>query len=383
LEYENIPADELPLLDEDGEPVLDENGKPVTKRLKPDNQQPQGAVIIMDFEGRLQGIAGGLREKTASRSFNRATDGTGRQTGSVMKPLGAYCLGIEYNFFTYSTAFFDGPVRMFRGSEWPVNYSRQYAEAEVTVAEGISQSLNTIAVQAMEKVGPEKTYEFLTDSLGITTLVEDDKSTGPLALGSMTWGVKPYEMAGAYQVFGNDGTYYEPHSYYRVEDARTGEPIFDKEMNIKKIQAITPQTATIMNRLLQTVMYGSSGTGRTAMSNIKNPKGLPYAGKSGTTSDNKDLWFIGMNPYYVCVVWEGYDDPTRMSGGSASYVQPMFGKVMGRISEDLPYKNFETYPGVETATYCKATGDLAGPGCAETATGYYKEGFLPPQCSLH
>jgi len=375
LEYEDIPKDELPLLDEDGEEVLDEDGKPVTKRLKPEDQQPQSAIVVMDYEGNLKGIAGGIREKTHSRGLNRAIEP--RQTGSAMKPLGAYCLGIEFNYFTYSTAFYDGPVR----GNWPANYNNSYAEADVTVAEAIRVSLNTTAVQAMEKVGAPVTYDFLENGLGISTLDEDDKSTGPLALGGMTYGVSPYEMCAAYQVFGNDGTYYEPHAYSRVENSR-GEVIIDKTAKLKvNYKVISPETSMIMNRLLQLVVMGG-GTGSNAKPRI-NPANLPYAGKTGTTSNLKDYWFMGMNPYYVCAVWEGYDEPRTLKLLEPKPIQLIFREVMGRICEDLPYKNFPVAPGVSEAAYCKETGELASGGCKETGLGFYKDGNMPPPCYLH
>ena len=371
-EYEKIPADELPLLDEDGELVLDENGIPVT--VRPKKNQPQAAIVVMNFKGELMGVAGGIREKESSLCQNRAVDST-RQTGSTMKPLGAYSLGLEENVFTYSTGFMDSsdPV----GGVSFKNYDGGYREGRVSMPEAIKVSLNTTAVCAVYEMGYEKTYEYLENSLGITSLDARDMGPGPLALGTLTHGISPYEMCAAYSVFGNDGTYHDPHCYTRIEDAR-GEVVLDKEAHIKHRYAVSPQTALMMNRMLQGVITG--GTGRNARPNNTT---LPYAGKTGTTSDWKDFWFIGMNPYYVCAVWEGYDEPIKMRTIEPKPTQLIFKEIMGRISENLPYKDFPTVNevgGIVMRYYCRDSGFLASGGCP-SAQGYYKIGHLPRGCN--
>ncbi len=361
--------------DEDGNYVLDENGERV---LLPPKDQPQAAYVVMDFEGNIKGLAGALYKKQGSLVQNIAVDSV-RQTGSSMKPIGAYCLPLEYNYITYSTGLIDTP---FQGS-WPVNFDHQYTRGPVPVVEAIKKSLNTIAVKALAKIGPETSYDFLTSVLGITSLVEEDKASySAIALGGMTWGISPLQMCAAYAIFGNGGTYYEPHSYSRIEDAR-GEVILDKADRMAVNKAISEDTSFIMNKILQQVVAGGTCVNASPNRIGLNPNGLPYAAKSGTASDNTDFWCIGMNPYYVCAVWEGYLETEKgnyLRQLSPHPTQRIFRLLMGEISKDLEYKNFPEAENVKSATFCKASGNLASPACPEVETGWYKTGTEPPMC---
>ena len=391
LIMQDIPLDELEK-DEDGNPIyeLDEDGEPITTR--PAKNQIVAAIVVMDYNGRLLGVAGGIRGKTINRGQNFAVNSV-RQTGSSMKPLAAYCLPLEYDYISFSEGFPDKPTEVINGRAWPVNISGEYRDGLVSVAEAIEVSLNTIAVQAMKRVGAEVTYDFLENNVGISSLDEADK--GPsMALGGLTYGISPYEMCAAYTIFGNDGTFTEKHCYTKIEDSR-GNIIINKEANIVKNYAISPQTAYIMNRLLQGVMNRGTGTGAYPLS-IDNPNGLPYAGKSGTSSDYKDMWFIGMNPYYVCAIWEGFEFMNDVEGDvykhggninrhpgynpSPADNRLLFKTVMARISYDLAYIPFQPgVTGISSQYYCRATGDLASGACTETALGFYK-GNTPGEC---
>ncbi len=372
--FTDIPDSELEH-DADGNPIyeLDEDGNPITQ----EENKPQAAWVVMNFEGEVLGLAGGLGEKTYSLGHNKAVDAV-RQTGSSMKPLGAYSLGIENNRFTYSTGFPDAPV----SGGWPINYGNSGGDGKtMTVAEAIARSYNTIAVRALMESGYDATFDYLTKKLGITSLADpEDRSPSALALGGMTWGISPLQMAAAYSVFGNGGTYYEPHFYTSVLTSRN-EIVIDKKAEMYKGYAISPETSMIMNRLLAGVT--GHGTGTNAPPNrADNPAGLPYVGKSGTTSDEHDFWWIGMNPYYVMAVWEGYETPRHMVTVRPHPTQMFFKDVMGQISRDLPYKDFPTAPGVVRAAYCTDSGGMPGEGCP-TATGYYKQGVYPPRCPGH
>ncbi len=367
LEYEDVK-------DENGEYVLDADGKRTQQLAK---NQVQAAMVVMNYEGELLGVAGGIREKEGSLNQNRAVDSK-RQTGSSMKPIADYAPALELDKITYSTVFADAPSETIGGQPWPRNYSRTYGAA-VTVYDGLRQSLNTTAVHVMKLIGPDYSFDFLTTSLGITSLVEDkgdgvSDRTLSLALGGLTEGISPYEMAAAYQVFGNDGTYTTPHCYTRVIDSR-GAVVINKEQNIQTIKALSDDTAMIMNRLLQGV--AKAGTGTAMMRNSK----LPIAAKTGTTSDNYDFWAIGMNPYYVMAVWEGYDEPDYMYTYRPHPTQQAFNLVMNKISEGLEYKSFPVADDVIQASYCTATGRLASGACPSVATGFYKKDNVPGYCS--
>lgn len=342
---------------------------------KLEREGAQGAVVVMNYNGELLGVAGGLREKEMDLGLNRAVD-TVRPPGSAIMPLGAYCLGIEHDTITYSTGFKDEPTEFIDGHGWPNNNDGMYAEGKIPVAQAIARSTNTVAVQSLKTVGVDAAYNFLADSVGISTIDETDKNYAALALGGMTYGVSPYEMCAAYSIFGNDGTFTEKHCYTKVVDAG-GEVIIDKESSLGKNYAISPQTSMIMNRALQLVM--ANGTGVSARPQ-ENPENLPYAGKSGT-SDGTDNWFIGMNPYYVCAVWEGFDIPEMLSVIRPHPTQLMFREVMTQISKGLSGRQFPVADGVKTAQYCLDSGDLASVGCPDTATGYYKDDVCPPTCN--
>ncbi len=372
--------------DDDGNLIYDDDGFKVPLEA---GDQRQAAMAVVDYDGNIVGIAGGIREKTTSRSLNRAFGPYSlRSTGSSIKPIAAYAPAIEMNTIHYSTLFPDRAFMQLGGRDWPRNYSNSYGEygTSVTVYKAVCVSLNTTAVFTLNTVGYDYAYDFMESSLGITTLVDDDdgvtNAAGErlsdrgigLTLGDLTYGISPTEMAGAYMVFGSGGYYVEPHCYTRVVDS-SGEVILDKEALILKTQALSEETAFIMNKMLQGVFR--EGT----LMNAR-PRGtnLTYAGKSGTSSDNKDFWCIGMNPYYVMAIWEGYDEPDYMSNVRPHPTQLAFREVMTQISEQYEEeaKPFPDCDNVYAATFCIASGDLASAACPETRTGWYKRGGPAP-----
>ncbi len=347
-------------------------------------QTPQAAMVSMDYEGRIVAVVGGLGEKTEDRVLNRAVDSV-RQTGSTMKPIGSYALAIDYGYVNYSSPIFDSPVFQIKDEttgqlkDWPANYSQTYLEADITLQRAVAKSLNTPAVRVLTYVTPAVSYEFLSTTLGISTLDPvNDVDYGPLALGSMTTGISPLEMAAAYAIFGNGGTYYEPYCYTTVENA-AGETIL--ESSSTSVRAISDETAYIMNRMLRTVMIGEgtgSGLGASYMDSI---------GKTGTTSDNKDHWFIGLTPYYVTATWYGYDEPDALAWRSSSYsIHPptvAWRNVMNEVQEDMEVIRFPTSSGVVVYDYCLDSGGTANPNCVNRTVGYYTPDNMPIPCHLH
>ena len=345
------------------------------------DDQIQAAMVLMNFKGEVLGVTGGIRGKTVSRGSNYAV--LPRNTGSSIKPIASYGPALEVDAITYSTMFPDQAIMTLNDNPWPRNYDNTYG-SPVTVYDGVRRSLNTTAVQVLQLIGADFAYDFLTTSLGITTLVDgvegsdgsilSDKGIG-LTLGDLTYGISPLEMCAAYQIFGNGGTYYTPHTYKKITNAH-GEVILDKEKNVQQIQAISEDTAYIMNKILQGVI--TSGTGTAARYGS-----MPLAGKTGTSSDNSDFWCIAMNPYYVMSVWEGYVPTVKyMKTIRPHPTQVAFKEVMSRVCEDLEYKDFPEKPdNVVSAAYCKTTGDLASSSCTDTAIGYYKEENMPDYCN--
>jgi len=270
----------------------------------------QSACVVMDYKGRILGIVGGTGKKKANRVFNRASQSK-RQPGSTIKPLSVYSPALEKSLNDPNTDIFwstptpDKPLmRLSNGKMWPTNEGGGYSGKMVTVQVGLAKSMNTISAQTLDKIGPSYAYDYITNRYHITTLSPIDEDYAPMATGSLTNGVTPLEMTTAYQAFGNGGYYYESYSYYKIEDS-LGNVIIEKDPEGSKETAISEGTAGVMNKLLQTVMTQGTGTSY-KLSNIQ------CFGKTGTTTENKDRWFIGGTPEYIAGVWYGYDTPKEV-----------------------------------------------------------------------
>ena len=347
--------------------------------------QPQSAMIIMDYSGNIVGIVGGRGEKTQNRVLNRATMSK-RQPGSTMKPMGVYGPAIEYNLINWSTILPDEPLDMTEGGrtyKWPVNYYGFY-RGNMTVDEALQRSTNTVAVRVGMMVGPTNSFEFLVSKLGITSVVREkeingqmfsDAAIAPMSLGAVTEGITLREMAGAYQVYGNGGLYNKPRTYTKVLDSEGNVVLENKSTPLR---AVSEETACVMNKLLQRVVKGPYGSG--AQSRFGN---WELAGKTGTTSDNKDHWYVGLTPHYVGVVWWGYDIPEELIYYNIHPPMRAWRTVMSGIHESLPEKAFPVSGNVVQKTYCTQSGLLASPFCTSTGTGWYKQGGLPSYCSEH
>ena len=373
----------------DGETFGGKNYKETVVTDKATGEQiiiyPQAAMASVDYDGKIVGVVGGLGEKTADRSLNRAVDSV-RPVGSTMKPIGAYAPAIDMGYINYSTGLPDMPFKKIKDPkteeerDWPRNYVGEgiYEEINIPVVHAIERSLNTIAVWAVDMLGPENAYDFLTNTLNISSLVPADIDHGPMALGSLSYGISPLEMAAAYAMFGNGGVYTTPYCYTTVETAQ-GDIILEKQ--VTTVQAISEDTAYIMNRALRQVIVGSRGTAAA----VGGPSRMESVGKTGTTSDDMDHWFIGLTPYYCTATWWGYDEQIPLSVNYSKHPPTLAWKnVMNIAQADLEYKNFPTSKGVITLTYCKDSGDLATEACPNHATGYYTEDNKPSTtCYLH
>lgn len=342
----------------------------------------QSSMTIMDYEGHVVAIIGGRGEKTTNRSLNRATDSP-RQPGSTMKPIAAYAPALEYNLITYSSLIEDAPITIKENGvskKWPRNAYSGYRGA-TTVQSAIERSVNTIPVRIVQDLTPRKSFDFLTDKLGFTTFVESTKNEkgetitdlnlAAMGLGGCVYGVTSRELAAAYATFGNLGKYYKPTTFIRVTDQHDN--VVLEQSTIPNV-AMGEDTACVMNHLLQTVISGSNGTGRAArFSN------MPIYGKTGTTNDTYDLWFVGGTPYYVGACWLGFDEPETMTGGSATRI---WRAVMVKVHEKLEAKEFPQSEFVTYRRYCTSSGMLATSACPSTSRGWYKSNYLP-SCTRH
>ncbi len=347
-------------------------------------QYPESAFVILGLNGEVKALVGSNQEKTAARVFNRATQAK-RHPGSTIKPIATYSQAIERGLINWSTIVEDSPILLNPAdptSLYPNNYYEGY-KGPMTISEALQRSCNTIAVKTLQKVTPQVSFDFLKNKLGIHSLVESkviggktytDIDISPMGLGQMTDGITPLEMAGAYQIFGNGGLFTPTHSYTKVLDSN-GDVILEK--NVAPTRVISAETATIMNKLLQMVVTGPFGTGRNAALTT-----MPVAGKTGTSQDDENQWFIGVTPYYVGVCWLGFDEPETIK--YTTYAPPVIWKnIMAPIYAKLAARSFPDSPNIVSIPYCTKTGLLATDKCPETATGWYNLANLPALCNGH
>lgn len=302
------------------------------------SSQLQSGIVIMDqYTGKIVALSGGTGKKTINFGLNRATKTT-RPPGSSIKPIAVYGPAVEYGLISPSTLVLDadGSRIKLQGvkTDWfPKNSPNQY-DGIMTIKEALRDSKNTVSVQIMDKLTPAASLDFLRNRLGIESLIDSDADYAALALGQPHYGITVREMAQAYCALSNDGTFTKARTYTMVKD-RSGNIVLDNQPQTQ--QAFSAETARTMTYMLNyAATYGTGHESR--LSN------MPVAGKTGTTSDNKDRWFCGYTPYYTCAVWTGYDTPEKMrfSGNPAAQI---WQKIMEDIHKDLKYKEFKMSTG--------------------------------------
>ncbi|MBQ6936479.1 MAG: transglycosylase domain-containing protein, partial [Clostridia bacterium] len=343
---------------------------------KPENAQ--SAITIMDYSGRVVAMVGGAGKGKTFRGLNRAADSP-RQPGSAIKPLSVYTPVIENNVATWSTMVQNYGIRL-GSSRWPVNYGGSYGSAKsfVTVQYALQVSYNTVPAQLVRRIGIDTCFDFLVDDLKFTTLVTDednpnyDGNYSSICVGGVSDGMTTLEMTAAYAMFGNNGYYFEPYCYYKVTNSDGTETLLT-DGDSKGEQVISESTAGVMRNMLRTVSYSGTGSGNRI-------PGVDNFCKTGTTSDEKDRWYVGGTPYYVAAVWYGYDKPKEIKGVSGNPAGRIYKKILTELHEDLPDKSFPSASGVVARKYCKITGDLAAATCTQTATGYYRTSKIPATC---
>lgn len=338
----------------------------------PDQNAQSAMAIVNVHNGQVVGLIGGIGEKTGSLVLNRAA--STRQPGSTIKPIAVYAPAIDKGLITAGSIFEDKPITY---GEWsPRNYDHSF-RGSVDIRQAVRSSLNTIPVQVLEKLGVDTSYNFLKDKLGITTLVEmreglSDKGYAQLALGGLTDGVTAIEMSAAFAAFANNGVYHAPHTYTHVTD-KDGNVILESKHN--PVQAMKPSTAYIMSRLLQEVVTSGTGGGASLSG------GMFTAGKTGTTTDNNDRWFIGYTPYYSAAVWYGYDIPRQINVSSNPCI-PVFRNVMNNAHKGLDSRKQLSRPSnIVSISYCTYSGMRATEECPSSSYYYYSKDNIPAYCS--
>jgi len=304
-----------------------------------DDKLIESAMVVLDYRtGEIKGLIGG-RNIEGKRSFNRATQAL-RQPGSAMKPLTVFGPALELGY-SPATVIDDYPqVYKIGKSYWtPKNYDDKY-RGLVSMRTAAKYSINVWSVKMLEKIGIEEGFQF-AEKLGISTLVSSGKYNDKgysLALGGLTKGISPLEITAAYGTFANKGVYVEPHVIKKIVDSKG---IVVWESNPARSVAMKEETAYMVTSILQTGVQ--EGTGKWA--------GLvdrPVAGKTGTSSDNKDAWFIGYTPNLVATVWLGYDEPEEMENvtGGGVNAGPIWKEVMEVAHQGLPSLEFERPEGI-------------------------------------
>lgn len=347
-------------------------------RRMPD-ETVQGAMVVMNYEGRVLGLVGGTGEYSGTLSLNRAFQSR-RQPGSASKPLSIYAPAFEKSLnddsvdIYWSTLIEDRPFTEIDGRPWPTNEGGGYSGRRVTLQYGIANSLNTVAVRTLDMIGVDYAYDFLQNRFHISTLSPADCDLAPLGTGSYTDGITVLDMTAAYATFGNGGVYYQPYCYYKIEDSQ-GNVLIETDANKSKEQALSESTGWLMNKILQTVM--TSGTGR-----YYKISGVECFGKTGTTTDSKDRWFAGGTPEYVAAVWYGYDMPKeivyRLSYNPAGTI---WETVMNNIykAKGKNTTEFPEYDGIVNRSYDSSNGLLSS--YSSGTSGWYDENNLPSYSS--
>lgn len=329
--------------------------------------QPEVAMTIMDQStGEVKAIIGGREKKTSNRNWNRVTD-TMRQPGSTFKIIGCFAAALDGGGLNLASTQEDEPFTM--GTKTYHNYDGSY-RGTTTIREAITDSINIVTVKTLDQIGIDLGYQY-AESFGVTSLTETDKNLG-LALGGLTKGVTNLQLTGAYAAIANGGEYIAPTFYSKVLD-HDGNVLLDSASK-ERHRVISKANAWLLTSAMQDVM--TEGTGRKAYFGDT----MDQAGKSGTTTSNRDSLFAGFTPYYTCVLWGGYDDNSKQS--STSYTKLLWHNVMSKLHEGLEKKEFKQPESVTEQKVCSRTGQLAKSGCGSHLE-FLDRDHLPSYCEKH
>lgn len=351
--------------------------------------QPQVSFVLIDqHTGNVKAICGGRGTKAGSRTFNRATDST-RQPGSTFKVLAAYVPALDTAGMTLATVqddakyYYPGTKKLVKN--W---YSTGYRGLS-SIRQGIKYSMNVVAVKTLEEVTPKIGYDYL-QNLDFTTLVDNyTDSSGntytdialPLALGGLTKGVTNLELTNGFASIANGGTHYKTSFYTKIYD-HDGNLLLENDNEGQ--QVMKESTAWLLTNAMEDVIKSGTAT-KARFKKIS----LAQAGKSGTTTHNKDLWFVGYTPYLTGGVWSGYDDSSAQSSGS--YTKEIWRTIMERLSKKSKHKTFTKPSSITTASICTKCGKLAIEGICNNAVGgscirkeYFDRENVPTEnCDCH
>jgi len=370
------------------------------KRDAEGNIQPQSAMVILDqATGHIKALVGG-RMISGQKIYNRAL--APRPPGSAIKPIAVYTAAVDKGL-TSATVIDDIPIYYNKSTPttpWPNNWYKDRYYGLITMRESIQQSSNVGAVLFADMLGVDDRSSFLTmfeymEKMGISTVV---KSSNPVigadgkkysdetystALGGMTRGVTPLELTAAFGVLANQGIYNKPVTFTHIYD-RHGNLLYENKQAANRV--VTPQVSFVMTDMLKSVV--SAGTATRAKLDSGNSR-IPVAGKTGTTTAQKDAWFVGYTPYYTASVWIGNDVRDSLVDGS-SMATRLWQKVMARVHEGYSAKEFKAPDNLVYVDICTKSGKLATELCALDPRGstIRKEVFIKgteptESCDVH
>lgn len=345
----------------------------------------QSALILIDNRtGDILGVAGAVGEKTANRVQNYATQAK-RPPGSSIKPISVYAPALEMGKITWSSVYDDVPVNFgATGTQpWPRNATGYY-RGLTNIAYAVAHSTNTVAVRVLEEIGVDQSFRYAKEKFHLESLVDGhgvtDRDVAALALGQLNYGVTLRELTAAYTVFADAGVYHPWRSYYRVTDEE-GNLLLSSPDRSEIV--LSGENAAIMTKLLQGVVLGGTSSAITLT------RMTECAGKTGTTQNDGDRWFIGYTPEVICGVWCGYDYPEPLT--ERNLCTGIWNSVMTRIVEEKGGKTvFEVPSGVVRRSYCRDSGALPDDACQfdprgnRTEIGWFAAGSEPTElCRCH
>lgn len=363
-------------MDVDTQEYLEQAAKNINKTY---DSGLQAAATLIGLDGRVIATCGSSEEKTANLLFNRATQSV-LQPGSTIKPVIVYPYAIQTGELYYSSVVKDEPIKNYQYKNGqlvsgPDNWYSGY-KGNMLLPDALEISANAPVVQVMMTIGTENAYNQAVTLQGFSHLdVADKSNAGGLSIGGLTGGVTVREMAAASAYMGNGGLYYKPYTYYYVTDADDN-IILDNRDAVPK-ECYSPETAYIMNRLLHYNVTYSHST-NAAYARIE---GWDIIGKTGTTDDDKDSWFVGTSPYATLAVWTGFDQPKTITSTGQRNATTLFQDVMSYYLQDKEKKDYTVPASIVAADYDPSTGLTynVGDPSSEKYVGYYKEGEMPEQ----
>lgn len=347
-----------------------------TEMLPADPAVQLGFFMMDPYTGQVMAVVGAREARTGLLLQNHATQST-RQSGSAIKALWPYAMGIENGHITYGSVLKDQPIPEFSagGRGWPQNFSMTY-QNYMCVDRAIAMSQNAPAAWLAYDITPQAGYDWLVNKLHFSTLVEEDRDSVAVAIGGQTWGVTVRDMTAAFCIFANGGVYRKPITYYYVKD-HDGNVILDNRDDPGE-QVMTVENATVMHKLLHEPIYNASiGTAYGYMADLP----TDIFGKTGTTDSFKDLYFVGGTPFCVAGIWNGYEYSVELEDDTTTKVT--WRAVIQHLLNNYDWsgKQYVLSENVVQRTFCRSSGYLAGGSCYDTAVGWYSPDNIPRTCN--